>query len=92
MENIAPSITPNRKMDITSLQVHVAIISVCMPLFKPSRSSFSLSSIVTTTFGETAVTTRLNGRNGVNEKYVLHMQMQCVVVVVVVVMVFIVYV
>lgn len=63
VENITPSINPNKNIAITSLQLVVAMIKVCMPLFKPNRSSLSFNKIVTTTFGETAVTTSLKNKN-----------------------------
>lgn len=59
VENITPKMTPNRKIARTSLQLVIAMINVWIPLFMPSRSSFRRSSTVTTTFGEIAVTTKL---------------------------------
>lgn len=59
VENITPKMTPNRKIARTSLQLVMAMINVWIPLFMPRRSSFKRSSTVTTTFGETAVTTKL---------------------------------
>lgn len=59
VENIMLITTPNIKIATTSLHVVIAYIRVCMPLFRPRRSSFNLSMTVTTTLGETAVMTRL---------------------------------
>lgn len=51
--------TPNRNIAITSLALSTAVMTVCIPLFKPRCSSFNLNKTVTTTLGDIAVTTNL---------------------------------